>query len=72
MPKDNTDCSHGGRYDSSSTGVTNNIDHGCVPSECSSSSPVLCLMAHWHGFLLYLNGTEPSLMLFDTPVLFLL
>lgn len=55
----------------SNTRATNNINTGCGPLRCAGARAlILYMLAHWHGLLARLNGTEPSLMLLVTPVLF--
>lgn len=67
----NRQLPHSTHFDLSNTGVTNNINTGCIPFWCASAL-ILYVLAYWHGLLARLNGKEPSLMLAITPVFFLL
>lgn len=48
-----------------------NINNGSIPFRCANAKAlVLYMLAHWHGILVHLNRTEPSLILLVSPMLF--
>lgn len=64
------DLSHCRQCDLTNTGVSNNVNDGCVPFRCVSARP-LVLCSRWFTGTPNVNGTEPPFMLQVTPVFLL-